>query len=693
MRLRLGCLVVCLWGSSCLGGGVADGDCPEGEIEVEGDCRPLCADDGVCASDAYCGNGVCLDGVRPQIAAHSPAADAADVATDAAVFITFSVAMEPVGTSQAFSVTGPQGPVAGDLTWNDTHLILTFLPATPWREGATYRVQVSQTAMSAASVPLAGTFSFSFTVLLPPVAILSMTPVPGSINQGLATLVSVTFSVPMDPVSASQAFHLLANGNSETAGNANLNPGGTVLTFTPGANLAGDTLYAVRVDAGARSAAGASLGETWERTFRTTAQADIIVPNIAIDAPTAGVISTPDLNPPNSTGGFTFTGTASDSETQIDWVQVQVVAAGQPVGDAWVAADIATPGASVSWSYGWYPSQMTPLPNGTYILYARALDLGGNSRQTSVVFQADLVLPPQITFVSEPKTTWKFRTLPINISGETDSVVEVRLNNNEVPGSPFPLGPDGVEALSVDLPSLGSYTLALFSVDLNGNRNPLPTGRVVNRIAYTCLSSGNGFPLPAATVVAASFVDDENGRVNLTYELSTGIADDTYIANWDSSPNGSNGNDMPVDTTNRILFYFNNDLLPACATLSAARLRLATWSSWSGSIDAKPLLRAWDEETATWQYYAATSDWEGEGASGVTDAGPALGSFLYDTGPNPDRGVLDLTLTARGWASGATANHGIVILSTNGNASFFPTETYNGASYRPHLELQLVEPE
>ncbi len=679
-------ITVALGFAGCAGNATPGDGCRSGEVEKDGRCVTLCNADTQCSGDTICVLGVCAVGIRPEVVAFSPTAGATDVPRTAVVALTFSVPMEPVATAAAFVLTGPQGAVAGAIEWNGTNLSLTFTPAAPLVPGGLYQAQVGQTALSAAGVPLADRFSLSFSVYLPPVIVVGMTPVPGAVDVGISPLIAVTFSVPMDPISVRAATSLLYQGSAPVAGNRDLSPDGTVLTFVPGATLVNGAHYTLQVDAGAAGVDGGTLAETFAGSFTVTSASDAIQPIVSVD-PITVVVSGPDLD---SFGSFAFTGSATDNETGIEQVYVQVVPAGQPLADAWSAASL----EGSAWTYRWFPRLLTSLPNGSYTLYVRAVDKGANEASGSQIFAADLVPPPTPNFVGTPPTAWKFETLSLNVQGEVSSRVEVLLDATPVLGSPFNLDVTGLVTVQVPLMTLGAHALAFFGVDAEGNRNATPLLYSVNRTAYTCLTVANGFPAPGATL-AVAVADDRQGNVTVTYALNEAVTQDTHLTENDSSANGSEDYlELDSDRQHVLIAFADSLLPPGCAVVAQARLVFSVQNFWNLAepIALHPLTRAWSESAATWANAATSSPWGTPGAY-PTDTGSMVASMTIDTELNPDVGWADIALQVQRWTSG-TANHGLLLRapSSNGQAQFYAS-SYWTEGYRPRLELSLREPD
>jgi hypothetical protein len=76
----------------------------------------------------------------PIVVSHAPAADAVGLPLDTAVVVTWSIPMEPDTT---FTVEGPDGPVAGNFTYDETAWLVSFTPDDGLDPGFTYQVTIS----------------------------------------------------------------------------------------------------------------------------------------------------------------------------------------------------------------------------------------------------------------------------------------------------------------------------------------------------------------------------------------------------------------------------------------------------------------------------------------------------------------------------------------------------------------------
>src|SRR5262245_61358556 len=111
------------------------------------------------------------DTTPPTITMTAPAARTASVATDAAVRVTFSEAMDPATVSAASLVVrvagavdsagAPVAPLGGTVSY--AGMTASFAPSVPLRGGTTYTATVTTAATDRAGNPLAAQFDWTFT--------------------------------------------------------------------------------------------------------------------------------------------------------------------------------------------------------------------------------------------------------------------------------------------------------------------------------------------------------------------------------------------------------------------------------------------------------------------------------------------------------------------------------------------------
>lgn len=173
-------------------------------------------------------------GVTPTVVTASPGNGATQVGTNADIFATFSTAMDAstINTS-TFTVSGG---VVGTVTYDATHLVAKFHPNGSLAQNTAYTVTISTGAKSSGGRALLGTYTWSFTTAgndttAPTVS--DTTPGQDATNVALNTVIKITFSEPMDPLSFPQQIIIPVDATHNVALTVKWNPTGTQLSLTP----------------------------------------------------------------------------------------------------------------------------------------------------------------------------------------------------------------------------------------------------------------------------------------------------------------------------------------------------------------------------------------------------------------------------------------------------------------------------
>jgi uncharacterized protein YkwD len=157
-------------------------------------------------------------------------------------------------------------PITGDLTTEATPGTFRFRPSEPLRPDTTYRLWLAGLE-DANEVPFASTDPVEVrTVDAPKVA--RLRPKDGTRRVARDAAITIRFTERMDAAATADALRVTADGR-RVKGTIRWSPDGTRLTFTPKKRLAYDARVVVRVDASARSAAGAPVTATAKVSYRT----------------------------------------------------------------------------------------------------------------------------------------------------------------------------------------------------------------------------------------------------------------------------------------------------------------------------------------------------------------------------------------------------------------------------------------
>src|SRR5271170_2439497 len=261
---------------------------------------------------AGCGREQASSPAFPAVVVTSPANGAVGVLLNATVSAGFSSQMAPATiNTTTFTLTGPGGTaVAGAVTYSGT--TATFTPTATFAASSVYTATITTGATDPGGNPLAANFVWSFTTGLP--TVISTVPAAGATTVPVNTVVSATFTEPMNAATINGAtFILTGPGATPVAGVVTY--AGSTATFTPSLVLAGSTLFTATITTGAKDPAGAGLAANFVWTF-TTAPPPTVVSTVPANAAAAVAVNTlisatfsEAMNPATITGvTFTVTG-------------------------------------------------------------------------------------------------------------------------------------------------------------------------------------------------------------------------------------------------------------------------------------------------------------------------------------------------------------------------------------------------
>jgi Ice-binding-like/Bacterial Ig-like domain len=212
---------------------------------------------------------------------------------------TFSEAMDASTIIMAnFTVVAPgPTPIAGTVDYDATNHIALFKPDASFAANTTFTATITTGAMSAAGVPLAADFVWTFTTgssldtTAPTVTFTN----PADLATGVGTnqKISATFSEGMDSTTLTgTTFTLTGPGLTPVSGTVTYATIGATATFTPDSPLATGVLYTATITNGALDLALNPLAVaayTW--TFTTGAGPDVVAPTVTSMSPGSGASS------------------------------------------------------------------------------------------------------------------------------------------------------------------------------------------------------------------------------------------------------------------------------------------------------------------------------------------------------------------------------------------------------------------
>lgn len=227
------------------------------------------------------------DTTAPTVIYTSPAQNAANVAPNGAIAVTFSEKVDPATIAASFSVVDPSGKAAaGTLSYDSSSTVVIFTPAAPGLlNGISYTATVTTAIKDVAGNALAANYSWHFTtdasVDTTPPQVISTFPANG---LGVATnsALMAVFSEEMNP---STVTFTLKQGGSSVAGSATCS--GATVVFIPSAALAPNTVYTAAITG--KDLAGNDLAPnpfTW--SFTTGPGPDTVRPTVVATSPANG---------------------------------------------------------------------------------------------------------------------------------------------------------------------------------------------------------------------------------------------------------------------------------------------------------------------------------------------------------------------------------------------------------------------
>ncbi len=220
--------------------------------------------------------------LAPSVITTDPVNNATGVVLNKIVYATFSMEMDPLTiTASTFTLKKGTTVVAGTVSYLGS--TASFNPTSVLTSNTVYTATITNGAKNTGGVSLPANYVWTFTtgIILAPTVISTS---PANLETGvlLNTNISATFSVPMDPLTITNATFTLKNGLTTIAGTVTHN--GIIATFNPNADLLQNTVYTATITTGAKNMVGTPLANNYVWTFTTLSTA------------TPSVISTDPLN-------------------------------------------------------------------------------------------------------------------------------------------------------------------------------------------------------------------------------------------------------------------------------------------------------------------------------------------------------------------------------------------------------------
>ena len=438
------------------------------------------------------------------------------------IAVSFDQVMDPATiTDTTFTVTGPgTTPVTGGITYDATNNAAIFAPTGLLPTNTTFTGTITTGAKSAAEVPLASDFVWTFVSgagsdTTPP-TVISTNPANSAVSVATNQKVTAIFSEAMDSTTITgTTFTVTGPGLTPVAGTVTYSIVGATATFTPTSALATGVLFTATITTGAEDLAGNPLAAVFTWTFTTGAGPDGTVPAVtsttpadsaASVAPNAGINATfskamdpSTLNPAT----FTLTGPGPTSIAgKITYDATNRIATFTPTGalattslyTATVtagAADLEGNGlaADVSWSFTTgSTASLSPVDLGAasgFEVFAQASVTNANA----TVLDGDLGLTPGISVTGFPPGTVN-GTIQVNTAPAVAALASLMTAYGDAAGRPSPTLV--AENLAGQVLSPGLYTSAATSFEITGGNLTLDAQGDANAVWI--------FQMPASTL-------------------------------------------------------------------------------------------------------------------------------------------------------------------------------------------------
>jgi hypothetical protein len=233
----------------------------------------------------------------PAVVSTIPANGATSVPIGQVLSATFSEAMAAASVSAitfTVSVTGGAA-VAGTVTYANG--VATFTPTASLAYSTNYTATVTTGVTSLAGTPLGATYIWKFTTITPPPVVVATVPVNGATGVPVTQVLVATFNEAMSCTPFPAAAFIVVEGPNAVRVPGTIGCSGAVVTFTPAASLAFNTVFTATITTGAQDLAGTPLANNYVWSFRTgpAATAPVVIStvpvNLATGVPTNQIVS------------------------------------------------------------------------------------------------------------------------------------------------------------------------------------------------------------------------------------------------------------------------------------------------------------------------------------------------------------------------------------------------------------------
>ncbi|HBD94500.1 MAG TPA: hypothetical protein DC057_10065 [Spirochaetia bacterium] len=229
-------------------------------------------------------NNPATETVSPTVLSTFPTDKSTEVALNTAITVTFSESMDSASFIPAnFTLKAGDTEVTGLVTYNLTTNTAIFTPENSLAANSVYTATVSigvkDLAGNALSLDMIWSFTTSAAADTTAPAVLAVFPIASSSDVAINTLITATFTEPMNQATIIAANFTVKAGTTAVTGGVTYDSVNKEAIFTPTANLASSTVYTVTVTTDAKDLAGNGVGVNKVWTFTTSAVADTTAPS------------------------------------------------------------------------------------------------------------------------------------------------------------------------------------------------------------------------------------------------------------------------------------------------------------------------------------------------------------------------------------------------------------------------------
>ena len=232
--------------------------------------------------------GVAADLTAPTVSSTSPFPSVTGVAINSLITASFSEAMDPLTiTTPRFTVSCPAStPITGIVGYTVSGNVATFTPSANLPVSTICTARIGTGVTDIANNALTTAFNWQFTTGVTPdttaPTVSPTTPLANATGVAINSLVTASFSEPMDPLTIVAAnFTLACPANTPITGTVSYAVNGQVATFTPSAALPVTTICTARIATGAMDVANNSLASAVSWQFTTGVAPDTTAPQLS----------------------------------------------------------------------------------------------------------------------------------------------------------------------------------------------------------------------------------------------------------------------------------------------------------------------------------------------------------------------------------------------------------------------------